>query len=76
MAIEDFHIAMQESIKNNNSKRIINLLLTMKLYFEKVPIETIIAGQTLTIQSLELIAFQGQNANLVYEELGRFLSVF
>jgi len=47
----------------------------MRLYFEKVLVETVIAGQSLSILSLQLVAYKGEEAEQVYTELGKFLSV-
>lgn len=73
--IIDFYAAFDKAIRANDSNRILNLLITMRLYFEKVQVETLVAGQNLSILSLELVAYKGDQAEAVYTELGRFLSV-
>lgn len=73
--IEDFIEIFEKAIQANNSFQILTILSIMKLYFEKVTVDTLIMGKRITILALQLIAFRGENSAKVYSELGKFLSV-
>jgi hypothetical protein len=73
--IEDLDAEFRSARDSANTPRLLNLLTLMRLYFYRMPIETIISGQQLSIDSLELIAYQGPDAQAVYNELGPFLQV-
>jgi hypothetical protein len=73
--IQDLDQEFQKALTAKDTPRLIDLLTLMRLYFEKMPVETIVAAQRLSISSLELVAYQGANATQVYNELGRFLQV-
>lgn len=73
--IQDLDQEFQKARVAKDTPRLVDLLTLMRLYFEKMPVETIVAAQRLSIGSLELVAYQGADASRVYNELGRFLQV-
>lgn len=73
--IDDLYADLRQAIIKQRTPRLLNLLTLMRLYFQKMLLDTVIAGQKLTIESLELIAYRGPDADQVYSELGRFLQV-